>query len=117
MTAPTENKVWAATIGSGAGLTVSAFINWCLGVGLWHASSTAQKATEAVAAVPGPVAGIIGLGLTVGGAFAAGWYAKHTPRPAPEPPTDNPEPTRPADDAPTVVAPVAPVEPDPPPVA
>lgn len=78
MAAPTESKVWAATIGSGAGLAISEFILWILGVTIWGASNAAGKAADAVAAVPQPVAGIIGLGLTAGLAFAAGWLAKHT---------------------------------------
>jgi len=81
MAAPTENKVWAATVGGGAGVTVSTFLCWVLGVLVWGAPADASRATDAVAAVPGPVSAILILGLTVGATFAAGWYAKHTTRP------------------------------------
>jgi len=77
---PTENKVWAATIGSGAGLAISQAVLWLLGVTVWGASGSAPKAADAVAAVPAPIAAFLAVLLTVGLAYAAGWAAKHTPR-------------------------------------
>lgn len=84
-TAPVESKVYAATIGTGAGAVVAAFVIWLLGVIIWHAPFTSVGATEAAAAVPAPVTGIVALAITVGGTFLGGYRAKHTPRP-PEPP-------------------------------
>ena len=81
MNAPVEGKVWASTVGGGAGATVSTFVIWLLGVLVWGADSTAEAATDAVAAVPFPVIGIVGLAITVGGIFAGGYLAKHSPRP------------------------------------
>ena len=83
-TAPVEAKVYAATIGTGAGAVVSAFVVWLLGVLIWAAPFTAPGATEAVAAVPGPVVAIVSLVITVGSTFLGGYVAKHTPRPQPE---------------------------------
>jgi hypothetical protein len=80
---PIEGKVWAGTVGSGAGATVSAFTLWLLGVTIWHAPSTSEAAGIAVTSVPLPVAGIVALLITVGGTFVAGYMAKHTVRPAP----------------------------------
>ena len=82
--APIEGKVWAATVGTGAGAVVSAFTVWLLGVLIWAAPFTAAGATAAVAAVPGPVSAIVGLIITVGSSFFGGYLAKHTPRPQPE---------------------------------
>lgn len=80
MAAPTESKVWGATVGGTAGYTISQFILWLLGVTLWGTSADALSATEAVTAVPEPVNGIVGLGITIAGVFLGGWLAKHTPR-------------------------------------
>lgn len=80
--APVEGKVWASTVGGGAGATVSSFVLWILGVLVWGAPSNASSATDAVAAVPFPVIGVVGLVITVGGVFIGGYLAKHTPRPA-----------------------------------
>lgn len=76
-----ESKVYAATLGSGAGAIVGSFLLWVLGVTLWHASSDAGQSVAAVSSVPAPVSGVVGLVLTVGGAFAAGYRAPHTDRP------------------------------------
>ncbi len=78
---PIEGKVWAATVGTGAGAMVSGFIVWLLGVVVWQSPFTAAGATQAVASVPSPVVGIVGLVITVGAAFLGGYWAKHTPRP------------------------------------
>ncbi len=89
-----EAKVYAATLGGGAGTILSQFLLWVLGVLFWHASGAAEHAVAAAAAVPQPVAGLIDLILAVGGAFLGGYLAPHTPRsellpvpePVPEPP-------------------------------
>lgn len=83
-TNPIEGKVWAATVGTGAGAVVSGFVVWLLGVLVWQAPFTSEGATQAVASVPGPVVAIVGLVITVGGAFIGGYSAKHTPRPQPD---------------------------------
>lgn len=78
--APVEAKVWAGTAGSGVGAALSAVILWALGVGFWGAVGDAAHATDAVAAVPFPVAAVVGLGVTGAVTFGAAWWAKHTPR-------------------------------------
>jgi len=80
MTAPVEAKVYAATIGTGAGAVVSAFLVWLLGVLIWAAPNSAAGAAEAMASVPAPVSAIVGLIITVGSTFLGGYLAKHTPR-------------------------------------
>jgi hypothetical protein len=84
MAAPTESKVYGATIGGGAGATLTAFVLWLLGVLIWHVSSTAPAAGDAIAAVPLPVAGVLTGLITLGGVYGGGWLAKHTPRPVDE---------------------------------
>lgn len=98
--APVEAKVWAATVGGGAGAVVSYALIWLLGVLVWDAPPDADSDMAAISAVPVPIASLVTLTVTAVGAFTAGWRAKHTPRPgdttpAPEPPTvtDNPRPT------------------------
>lgn len=81
MSAPTESKVWGATVGTGAGYIISQFVLWFLGITVWGVSADALSAGEAVTAVPDPVNGLIGLGVTTVGGFIGGWLAKHTPRP------------------------------------
>jgi hypothetical protein len=76
-----EGKVWAATIGAGAGSAISAFLLWLLGVTIWHVQIGSDTAADAVAAVPFPVSGILTALITVGGAFISGYLAKHTHRP------------------------------------
>jgi hypothetical protein len=73
--------VWSSANGGTAGAALSTFILWILGVTVWGAESDADSALDAVTSVPGPVAGVVLLGLTYGGAMAAGWVAKHSPRP------------------------------------
>jgi hypothetical protein len=79
--APIESKVYGGTIGTGAGAVISAFVVWLLGVTVWGAPPDSPGATEALAAVPSPVAAIVGLLITVGGSFVGGYLARHTPRP------------------------------------
>ena len=81
MSAPTESKVWGSTVGGGSGAVLTSFVLWVLGVTIWNVSINADDAARAMAAVPLPVAGLIGLVITVGGIFLGGWLAKHTPRP------------------------------------
>jgi len=76
-----EAKVYAAAVGTGTGAIVAAFITWILGVTVWGAGFDATSATDAIAAVPGPVVGVIGLAITVGGSFLGGYAADHTTRP------------------------------------
>lgn len=84
MTAPIEGKVWSAANGGTGGAVVGTFVLWLLGITVWGAPSDALGAVAAVAAVPSPVVGLVGLGAVYGGAMAAGYRAKHTARPMPE---------------------------------
>lgn len=72
-------KVFASTIGSGIGGTLSALVLWILGVTAWHSPASATGAEAAIAAVPAPVVGAVVLALTVGTTFTAGWLAKSVP--------------------------------------
>ena len=81
---PVESKVYAATIGSGAGSIVGTFVLWLLGVSIFGGQATADQAAAAVAAVPAPVSGFVLLVLSAGGSFLAGYLARHTPRRAAE---------------------------------
>ena len=81
---PVEGKVWASVVGGGAGGTVATFLTWLLGVAVWHAPSTSDAATSALAAVPGPVTGLLVLVVGLGGVFAGGYLTKHTPRTMPD---------------------------------
>ena len=83
-----ENKVIASAAGSGVGAALSGFALWLLGVLVWHASASADKATVAVAAVPEPVAGLVGIVLVVAASFVAGYQAPHTSRTIPTAPVD-----------------------------
>lgn len=91
MSTTIETKVIAAASGAGAGAIIGSFLTWLIGVTVFGASATAQSAVLAVAAVPGPVAGLVVLVVTVAGSAAGGFLAPHTSRPdlaavpAPEP--------------------------------
>jgi len=76
-----ESKVIAATGGSGAGAVLASFVLWLLGVTVWHVGFAADKAEQAVAAVPSPVAGLILLIVSALGALGAGYAAPHTSQP------------------------------------
>jgi hypothetical protein len=93
--APVEFKVVAGTSGAGAGFILSQFILWLLGCWAWGASWAADKAVDAIAAVPQPAAEMIGLVVTVIGAYVFGWLAPHTSRPTPPPPDPLPVPDPP----------------------
>jgi hypothetical protein len=79
---PIEAKVIAAIAGGGLGGAIGQFLLWLLGVLVWHASSTADKATVATAAVPEPVSMLLVALVAAGGAGLAGYSAPHTSRPA-----------------------------------
>jgi hypothetical protein len=82
-----ETKVIASTGGAGAGVVLSPFILWLLGVIVWHVPSDAAHAIAAVAAVPTPVVGIVGIIAIPGITFLSGYRAPHTDRtPAPAAP-------------------------------
>lgn len=70
MTRPTERKVYAATIGAGAGVTVSEFALWAVDQIWWPSPDTD---------IPVPVASFVSLIVTVGFTWVAGWLAKHDP--------------------------------------
>lgn len=76
-----ETKVIAAAAGSGAGAAVGSFLLWLLGVVVWHMPDTAAHATDAVAAVPGPVSAVVLAGLAIAGSAVGGYAAPHTSRP------------------------------------
>jgi len=67
---PVERKVYAGTIGAGAGLTISNFALWVAEQVWWPADNVE---------IPLPVAGVIELLVTTGCAFLFGWLAKHDP--------------------------------------
>lgn len=68
MNRPVERKVYAASLGAGAGTIISDFALWGIDQ-IWWPSE------EAI--VPLPVAGFVGLIVTVGLTFLSGWWAKH----------------------------------------
>lgn len=76
-----EQKVLAAVIGSGIGAALSQFLIWLLGVLVWHAPGGAEGATAAMAAVPGPVTGLVTAVFVVVGTFILAYRAEHTARP------------------------------------
>lgn len=78
-----ETKVVAATAGAGAGASLAGFVLWLLGVLVWGADSNAANAQAAIAAVPAPVGVMVGILVTIGGTFIAGYAAPHTSRTQP----------------------------------
>lgn len=76
-----ELKVVAAAAGGGAGAALTNFVDWLLGVVIWHAPNGADQAGTAVAAVPGPVSNLTGVVLAAALGFAGGYIVPHTPRP------------------------------------
>lgn len=70
---PVSPKVIASAAGAGAGATVSSLVVWVLGVTFWGAPTSAQAADQAIAAVPGPVSGIVVLAVTVVSSALFGW--------------------------------------------
>jgi hypothetical protein len=67
---PVERKVYAATIGAGAGTVVSEFVLWGVDSLWWPAPDVNP---------PTPVAALINLLIPALVAFTAGWFAKHDP--------------------------------------
>lgn len=67
MSKPVERKVYAATLGAGAGTIVSDFALWGVDQ-LWWPSPEVD--------IPTPVASFVGLIITVGLTFLTGWLAK-----------------------------------------
>lgn len=65
---PTRPKVVAAAAGATAGVTISAFVVWCLDGLFWNGAAAPD--------VPTPVVGMVGLAITSGLAFAAGWLKR-----------------------------------------
>jgi hypothetical protein len=85
---PTERKVKAATTGASIGTAVAALATWALVRYVFPKDMDPTVEAEIVAAIPTVTGGAL--------AFAAGWLAKHTPRPP------QPAPTSPVTPAPTV---------------
>lgn len=83
-TAPVEVKVTAAAAGAGAGAIVGTFINWLIDAYLLTPGKEDGN--------PAPVTGFVMLLAASGIAFAAGYRAKHTARPA-DVAVDGPAPT------------------------
>lgn len=72
--APIEAKVKAATAGAaGSAAVITPAVIWAVDA-LWFNGQAAPD-------VPLPLVGLVGLVVTGGCAFAAGWWAKHTARP------------------------------------
>lgn len=70
---PVSPKVAAASAGAGGAAILSSLVLWALGVLFWGQPSAASSATDAIAAVPTPVAGFITFILGVVTAAVSGW--------------------------------------------
>ncbi|MEZ0577209.1 hypothetical protein [Nocardioides sp. MH1] len=70
---PVSPKAIASTAGAGLGAALTTLLTWVLGVVFWDADSSADKAGDAIAAVPTPVSGIVILVIPVALAAVAGW--------------------------------------------
>jgi hypothetical protein len=70
MSGPTETKVAAATTAAAVATALSNLVLWVLETYAFHGD-----------AVPSAVSGAVQTLVIAGATFAAGWYAKHTPRP------------------------------------
>jgi predicted nucleic acid-binding Zn ribbon protein len=92
MAAPTESKVFGATLGGGAGAVFTSFVLWLFGVFVFGVPSDADSAGAAIGAVPLPLAGVLTAVLTLGAVYGGGWLAKHTPRPDETVPAPSPPP-------------------------
>jgi hypothetical protein len=77
---PVSPKVVASAAGAGVGSALSSLIVWLLGVLVWKQPATAAAVSDAVAAVPSPVAGLILLGVTAASAAVPGYRATDTAR-------------------------------------
>lgn len=78
---PVETKVIASTGGFIGSSALATFLVWLLGAWAWDAGFGADQVSDAIAAVPAPVSGLLLLVLGSVGTFAAGWAAPHTHRP------------------------------------
>ena len=67
---PVERKVFAGTLGAGAGSIVSDFVLWGVDKIWWPAPDVD---------IPGPVASFTSFIVITVFAFASGWLAKHDP--------------------------------------
>lgn len=61
---PVSPKVIAATAGAGVGATLSTLVIWVVGVVFWKQPATAAAVSDAIAAVPSPLSGLILLAVT-----------------------------------------------------
>lgn len=86
---PVETKVALQAGGGTLGAALSGFIVWLLGVTVWGVPFTADRATDAMGAVPLPVSGLLAVLLTIGLGAYAGYAAPHTARPD----LENPQPS------------------------
>lgn len=75
-----ETKVISAGLGAPLGGALAAYVTWQTGVMFFGASKDAGKAVDAVAAVPTPLAALLGFICVGGVAYLAGWLAPHTMR-------------------------------------
>lgn len=75
-TAPVETKVKASAAGAAAGAVIAEFLNWLLDDYLITPAVTGD--------LPTPVSAVVLLVCSAAVAFAAGYKAKHTARPADE---------------------------------
>ena len=97
---PTIPEVRAAGSGAGAGGVISLAVVWLLGCWVWGASWSADKATDALAAVPFPINALIVATFAKVGGWLSGWLAHHSPAPPiPEPMPPDPPPPPPSPDA------------------
>ena len=70
---PVSPKVVAASVGAGTGSVISTLVLWIIGVVFYDVPASAERVSEAMAAVPSPVTGVIALALTIAGAGGAGY--------------------------------------------
>lgn len=80
---PVERKVYAATIGAGAGSVFSEFVLWGVDA-IWWPTPDVNP--------PTPVAALINFVIPALVAFGAGWLAKHDPGYSEIDEPDTPEP-------------------------
>jgi hypothetical protein len=87
MANPIESKVVAAATGSGVGAAAGTFVLWVMGITIWHVPNTADRAAEAVGAIPSPVSTLVLVVIAAIGSAVGGWLAPHTHlRPPPSEP-------------------------------
>ncbi len=76
-TNPTSPKAWTAGVGGAIGAAVTAFLLWLIGAFITH-NFHADGVDNALAAVPGPLATVIGIAVLFGSSFL-GAYLKTDP--------------------------------------